>query len=757
MFDNTINKVDRLSCTGCGMCVNLCSVSAIKMEVDNDGFLKPVIDKNQCINCGQCLKRCPVKNCEYSNWAQPKCYAAAASSDEIKLKSSSGGAFSVFARNVIEKKKGFVCGAVLQDNKYEVKHEIINRLEDIKRLRGSKYVQSNIGTTFYEVKKLLKDSNYVLYTGCPCQIAGLNAYLNQKYNNLFTVEVICHGVPSKKVLKKYIEEIETEKGEIKKLTFRTKEIDPDNAWLNSHATKIEFSDGNVSLSKRNNDSYLNAFLRAVSINNSCANCKFARIPRQADITIGDFWGIDKQKPELMDSKGTSVILVNNEHGMEFLEGLKDDFTLCEEVPLELAILGNKQIIESPWVNPRRNRFYDLLDKYKFSKAVDYGINRRFEIGYVGWWYGANYGSVLTNFALHEVLTKKFNKTVLMISYPGVMNPDENTKSMRFARKHYEISQPRAIDKHDDLNWFCEKFVLGSDQLWNWYSIKDTGHFFLLDWVKDNKKKIAYATSFGHASAFFPKEERIEVAKLLNEFSYISVREKEGVEILQKDFGVLGIQLIDPVFLCEKETYDVVADEVESMSKESYIFAYILDPTEEKKQALDFLKYKLKLKAIILIDGQAGNKDELVKIMGTDNVYAEVEIEQWLRLIKDAKFVFTDSYHGTCFSIINKKTFIAVKNKKRGNSRFESLMGLLGLQERLLENSKDIMVLEEAIFKTNSINYPKVDKILNDEKIKAMDWLKEALDSKNVHINYQKILIEKIEELQAHIDQLEKSN
>lgn len=168
-----------------------------------------------------------------------------------------------------------------------------------------------------------------------------------------------------------------------------------------------------------------------------------------------------------------------------------------------------------------------------------------------------------------------------------------------------------------------------------------------------------------------------------------------------------------------------------------------------------MKYKLKLKAIILIDGQAGNKDELVKIMGTDNVYAEVEIEQWLRLIKDAKFVFTDSYHGTCFSIINKKTFIAVKNKKRGNSRFESLMGLLGLQERLLENSKDIMVLEEAIFKTNSINYPKVDKILNDEKIKAMDWLKEALDSKNVHINYQKILIEKIEELQAHIDQLEK--
>ena len=289
------------------------------------------------------------------------------------------------------------------------------------------------------------------------------------------------------------------------------------------------------------------------------------------------------------------------------------------------------------------------------------------------------------------------------------------------------------------------------------SIKDTGHFFLLDWVKDNKKKIAYATSFGHASAFFPKEERIEVAKLLNEFSYISVREKEGVEILQKDFGVLGIQLIDPVFLCEKETYDVVADEVESMSEESYIFAYILDPTEEKKQALDFLKYKLKLKAIILIDGQAGNKDELVKIMGTDNVYAEVEIEQWLRLIKDAKFVFTDSYHGTCFSIINKKTFIAVKNKKRGNSRFESLMGLLGLQERLLENSKDIMVLEEAIFKTNSINYQKVDKILNDEKIKAMDWLKEALDSKNVHINYQKILIEKIEELQAHIDQLEKKS
>ena len=401
-------------------------------------------------------------------------------------------------------------------------------------------------------------------------------------------------------------------------------------------------------------------------------------------------------------------------------------------------------------------FYDIIDKYNFSKAVDYSLNRRFDIGYVGWWYGSNYGSVLTNFALHEVLTKKLDLTVLMISFPSENNNNKelNTKSHRFARKHYDISLSRKLDDYGDLNYHCEKFVLGSDQLWNWYCIRGTKNHFLLDWVKKGKIKIAYSTSFGHSRSFFPVEERLEVASLLQEFDSVSVREQEGVDILRDDFGVSSEQTLDPVFLCDKVIYDSVANEVEPITSEEYIFAYILNPTEEKRNAIYYASKILKKRVVILIDGQAPNKEELSKIMGEKDVLLEVEIEQWLRLVKDAYFVITDSFHGACFSIINNKNFVAIKNQKRGNSRFESLFTELHLNDRLIDSPSEIESEEKIWLLEEPINYSEVCPILEKEIDRSFKWLKDALVKPKQPVKYHDLVRQKIELQEKRILELE---
>lgn len=639
-----------------------------------------------------------------------------------------------------------------EDNVYAY-HKFIHSKEELSELQGSKYVQSDTLDTYKEAEKYLKEGKEVLYTGCPCQIAGLNNYLGKAYDNLLTVDLVCHGVPSRKILEKFVIEKEAQYGTIKNLKFRTKELVDNGGWGRSHTIKfVTGADENI-FEERGKSTFLNAFLKTLSIHSTCGTCVFSKIPRQGDMTIGDFWGISKYSKDLNDDLGTSVVLVNNQKAKKIFESLAAQLHIVEKVPLEIAIQGNKNIEASPWVNPRSKRYYDIIDKYSMEKAYDYAANRRFDIGYVGWWYGANYGSVLTNFALHEVLTKQLGKTVLMVSFPGSDSNKDSNKSSRFALKHYDFTVKRNIDQYADLNSHCEKFVLGSDQLWNWYCIRNSGHHFLLDWVKKQKVKIAYSTSFGHSKSFFPAEERMEIAELLQQFDSISVRENEGVDILRDDFGVSAVRTLDPVFLCDKKRYDEVADEVDPLCSDDYIFAYILNPTEEKRRAIYQVADIAKKKVIILIDGQSKEKKENAHILGDENVLLEVEIEQWIRLVKDACFIITDSFHGMCFSIINSKNFIAIKNQKRGNSRFISLLDAVNLKERLVdEKAEDFFDKLNELFE-KSVDYEKVWGLLNKEKEDSMNWLKNALDKPKQPERYFQLLSRMIKEQQKQIEEL----
>ena len=198
-MNNTIGQVGHTECTGCGACYNKCPKDAIRMEYDTEGFLFPIIDENKCVNCGLCLQSCAVRNSQYKNEKEPECYAMWAS-DEIRAVSSSGGMFTILANYILEQ-DGYVCGAAYTEGYTAVEHIIIHEKDDLTKLRGSKYVQSNTKRVYREIQQLLDENNLVLFTGCPCQVAGLYAYLGKYYDKLYTADLVCHGVPSPKFMK----------------------------------------------------------------------------------------------------------------------------------------------------------------------------------------------------------------------------------------------------------------------------------------------------------------------------------------------------------------------------------------------------------------------------------------------------------------------------------------------------------------------------------------------------------------------------
>lgn len=314
------------NCCGCGMCAQICAKSAIKLKEDKYGFWYPEIDQNLCTNCGACRKNCSFNS--KKTILTKECYAAV-NSDDLQLSmSASGGVFSALAYAFITD-KGSVCGAAMElDNgNVTVKHIFTDSLRDLPRLQGSKYVQSYTAETFYKVLAYLKEGRKVLFSGTPCQVAAMKTYVGNQYSDLFyTIDIICHGVPSKKIFEDYIQ-TESEKRNlvIQNFVFRDKK----SGWgHNGRITGKNFSGDSIS-EKINPDSssYYRFFLDGELCRDCCYKCPFAQENRIGDLTIGDYWGAEKYSPELMrenggvfsNDSGISCLLVNTKQEKELLK------------------------------------------------------------------------------------------------------------------------------------------------------------------------------------------------------------------------------------------------------------------------------------------------------------------------------------------------------------------------------------------------------------------------------------------------------
>ncbi|MEW9094149.1 MAG: Coenzyme F420 hydrogenase/dehydrogenase, beta subunit C-terminal domain [Clostridiaceae bacterium] len=353
---------DKKDCMGCHACSNICPQTCISMENDSEGFWYPKVDYQKCIKCKLCVKVCPIIN-KITVKNEPKAYASINKDEFIRQESSSGGIFTLVAETIIDN-GGAVFGASF-DKEFSVFHSYVETKEELEKFRGSKYVQSRIGSAYNETKEFLDQGRNVLFTGTPCQIGGLKSYLQKDYDNLFCMDIICHGVPSPKAWQKYISYQENNAGSsIRRIAFRCK-----NEGWKRYSISLSFNNDMEYLESHKKDLYMKAFLKNVCLRPSCYACNFKTLHRQSDITLADFWGVQNVLPDMDDDKGTSLIFVNSVSGQYMLEHIKDRI-LYKEVDIERAILYNPSAIKSVEHNLKRESFFKELEQISFEELVE---------------------------------------------------------------------------------------------------------------------------------------------------------------------------------------------------------------------------------------------------------------------------------------------------------------------------------------------------------------------------------------------------
>lgn len=353
------------SCVGCGLCEHLCPKQCISLRCDNEGFSQPEIDTEKCVDCGICKKKCPV----YKDTVKIEpitAYAIKDKTEESRLKSASGGASAVFAKYILE--NGGVFSGAKYDNSFNVVHELCEDVDDIDLFRDSKYVQSDMNNIYSKIQNALECGKKVLAVGTPCQIAALRSKFGYENDDLILCDFVCNGVPPPQLLKKYISILEEkENKKIKYIKLR----DKSNGWKSSNI-KVNFEDESQKIILRRDSEFYKLFAFNIMLRESCYNCKFKKFNIYSDITIGDYWGIDKKYPEFDDDKGCSLVMINTEKGSAFFDKVSHLIDYIE-TGTEHAVETHPKLMKSVDRNPYRNvifsEFNENISVKKFKVLV----------------------------------------------------------------------------------------------------------------------------------------------------------------------------------------------------------------------------------------------------------------------------------------------------------------------------------------------------------------------------------------------------
>lgn len=401
-----VQITDKTKCCGCSACVQVCPKQCVSFNEDDKGFLYPFVNKDLCVDCGLCEEVCPFIN-ENNPVTPLKVYAAKNPNENIRRESSSGGIFTMIAEYIIDE-GGVVFGAKFDDN-WNVIHSYTESKHDLKKFRGSKYVQSNLGLSYKEVRAFLRKGRKVLFTGTPCQIAGLKKFLRKDYDNLYTVDFICHGVPSPGIFRWFLQEslnnYAARKGSENTVSFSTissipkgdilipegMEIedirfrDKNKGWkkysfvLQLAETSVDGKKNTVSLSSDvTNNVYLKGFCSDLYLRPSCHNCPTRNFKSGSDITLGDFWGQEYMFPEFDSDSGVSAVIVKTDKGRSLFSGINTP-PLGIERPLQEVVKFNPSLISSKpnsyiskkfWRLPNRFSFYDRVKKARSLNIIE---------------------------------------------------------------------------------------------------------------------------------------------------------------------------------------------------------------------------------------------------------------------------------------------------------------------------------------------------------------------------------------------------
>ena len=697
-FSKIPGIVENDFCSGCSACYSICAKGAIKMGPNSDGFLMPQIDDKLCTKCGRCRKVCPVIN--FHETDLPKlddvvCYAAQAS-DDIRVKSTSGGVFTVIAEDVL-KRGGYVCGAAYSADLRYVRHEIVHSVDELDKLRISKYVQSDLGDVFNGIKNLLKSSKEVLFVGTPCQVAGLKSFLHKDYPTLLLVDLICGGVPSNKTYQQFLKETLDKDEDPKDVRFRMK----DKGW---HSCAVQVTGVNEVHRIPNREcTYQQLHFQGIATNKICGVCPFDSFNREGDITLGDYWGIENYDNSLTDDKGTSIVLVNTTKGAAILKKISCNLKLIRQTPADWTVRGNANIVQ-PIRHLNRRQFFwqhdklSLRDNYLSCKEdkCDCIIfnNAITEI---------NYGSMLTAYALQELILG-FGLYPKILNHARVkMNHYQNSFAERFAVEYFNLTEPCETEADfAALNKKTDNFIVGSDQMWRTCYWKEKVDKILLDFVQPGKKKIACAISFGVKEFEGTEEEKRHFRESLKSYTAISVREDSGVDICDKEFSSSATWILDPVFIVDSSIWESLSNKSLSDSKGSLCYyGWIYD-----KKRVDILQEI----------ANKNNCDDVINITGKG-----ISVEEWLSAIRKCKVFVSDSYHGICFAMIFKKPFICIS--ELGQDRFDSLSRLLKVGNFVITDTALNADVCPTVF-----DYDKVGQVLSAERVRSAEFIRSALMS-----------------------------
>lgn len=715
-------------CTNCMACYNICPVGAIEIIEDKDGFAYPSIIEDKCTHCGLCTKKCPALNLgqtkEISERLEtPLAFGGYIKDEEVRKNSSSGGVFSALAKYVFEN-GGYVCGARFTRGGI-CEHVIVDNWEDLAPLRGSKYVQSNINNCFKEIKSLLEQDKYVLFTGTPCQVAGLYSVLGKDYEKLVTVDLLCHGVPSQKVFREYLNEItDGRESEVENFEFRNKR----NGWRKP-TIKFSIKSGDYCYYDWDT-SYIKGFLNNLIIRKSCTDCRFNRLPRQGDFTLGDFWDIDAMNKNLDDKNGTSVIFSNTNKAIEIFKSIENEFEKCEEFTFD-SVKNYNMLSKKSYTHPNRAYF---VEKYssgqytKISELIKESLAK--DDGIVCFNFSDtknNYGSILTAYALQEKIRKKGYHCVNIL----LCDREKAIDAANFDdfRAQYLNETPPCQKNMKSLNKYFRTFICGPDTVW--YDFDNFGTPFKnykFAFVNFSKNICSYAASFGSTKLLkFIRREKFtrlynqaeinETKRLLKRFSHISVREDSAVKLCNDYFDVHATHVLDSVFLLSRDDWKKIAA---GPTQKHKFCRYILNWDTIPKECLDYINNFEDVN--FLYDGI--NYNDVWSKKQVEYSSKLPKIEEWLNGIANCDVFLTDSFHGMCFAIIFNKQFILFESLG-GNffTRLDSLMKMLGIPNRKAETVDDIeRLLNEPI------DYEKVNAKLQEHLKTSEAFLEKILYS-----------------------------
>lgn len=551
----------------------------------------------------------------------------------------------------------------------------------------------------------------VLFSGTPCQNAGLIRFLEKEYDNLITVDILCHGAPSPKVWQDYLTQ-NFDKEKITNINFRKKDagwLRCGDSWYNNSSSSIDFSDGKqipIGI-------FYEAFIKHLLSNDACLECKYRSIPRPADFTLGDFWNL--YSTEINDMKGLSAVLVNNKKANDIFNKIISDLKFYKKIDLK-GHYERLEICNSSRASVERKIFFE---KYKQKKDLNKILNettgKHYDIGLVTFFNVMNYGSALVAYAAEKFI-ENLGYSVLMIDkdFNGFDKPNINNRSLEFARKNYNISKfyEQPSDSRE-LNDLCDTFIVASDTMW-WDS--EYGQDFAwLDFVRSDRRKISFCTSFAHKEPSMDNNQRAKRKILYKRFHSLSVREQSGVDILKNIFDVEGTHLYDPTLIADKQIFDNLADKSERNEK-GFVFAYMLDLTPEKEQVAKYIADKLNLKLKLISNMRYKGNSPLID-------EKTISIEDFVYFCKNADFILSDSFHGTCFSVIFEKPFISLINAWRGLERYQIFIDN-GLGNHLFDNINKVYDINLTDLKPD---FCAIKEKMAIEKIKAIDWLKDAIE------------------------------